>query len=159
MAGNLQDNEEEITGINVTPLVDVMLVLLVIFMVTASYIVHKSIRVTLPKAETAETEPKSKNLAFALDEKNRLYLDGREIAFHEIGTHIAKIKETLREQQGKKMLLALISADEKTTHGQVVKLIDTVRKNGIQEFAINVESPPGDEDSDENHQKAHGNGR
>ena len=51
MAGGAGD-DDEITGINVTPLVDVMLVLLIIFMVTATYIVNQSINVNLPKADT-----------------------------------------------------------------------------------------------------------
>lgn len=140
MAGNLQDGDDEITGINVTPLVDVMLVLLVIFMVTASYIVHKSINVKLPKAETAEKQMKSKNLAFVLDANDSLYLDGQEIAFHEIGIHIERTRAGLKSAQSQEKLQALITADEKTPHGKVVKLIDTVRKNGITEFAINVDS-------------------
>ena len=147
MAGNLQDGDEEITGINVTPLVDVMLVLLVIFMVTASYIVHKSINVQLPQAETGENQTKTKNLAFVLDSGQKLYLDGKEINFSEIGIHIARTKANLSNSQ--KNLQALITADEKTPHGSVVKLIDTVRKNGITEFAINVDSGSTETDSTE----------
>ena len=71
--------EEEITGINITPLVDVMLVLLIIFMVTTSYIVHRSIVVNLPKATTGENVITTKNLAFVLDKNSILYLDGKKI--------------------------------------------------------------------------------
>ncbi|MCB9229496.1 MAG: biopolymer transporter ExbD [Deltaproteobacteria bacterium] len=124
-----------------------MLVLLVIFMVTANYIVHKSIRVRLPKAETAETQTTSKNLAFALDSGNRLYLDGKEISFEEIGAYITKTKASLQETQ-QTSLQALITADEATPHGQVIKLIDTVRKNGITEFAINVNPDTSDQTPD-----------
>ena len=77
MAGIASDSDDEITGINVTPLVDVMLVLLIILMVTATYIVNRSINVNLPKADTGENNDKTKNLAFVLDAKNQLYLDGK----------------------------------------------------------------------------------
>ena len=139
MAGGVSESDDEITGINVTPLVDVMLVLLIIFMVTATYIVNKSINVNLPKADTGESNDKTKNLAFVLDAKSQLYLDGKPVNLDQIPTMI-------KEEQSKGnhvTLTAMISADKDTPHGAVVKLIDTIRKNGITDFAINVESNAG----------------
>lgn len=139
MAGTARDDaDDEITGINVTPLVDVMLVLLIIFMVTATYIVNQSINVNLPKADTAENPAQAtKNLSFVLDAKSQLYLDGKAIEFTEIAAKVAAAKA---EQSGGGAVNALISADETTPHGAVVKLIDEVRKAGITDFAINVEA-------------------
>lgn len=138
MAGTARDEDDEITGINVTPLVDVMLVLLIIFMVTATYIVNQSINVNLPKADTAESQEKqAKNLSFVIDAKSQLYLDGKPIDFTEIPGKIAAAKA---EQTTGGPVNALISADEVTPHGIVVKLIDEVRKAGITDFAINVEA-------------------
>ena len=139
MAGIASDNDDEITGINVTPLVDVMLVLLIIFMVTATYIVNRSINVNLPKADTGENNDKTKNLAFVLDAKNQLYLDGKPVS-------IEQVPELIKKEQAKAgnvPLNAVISADKETPHGAVIKLIDTVRKHGITDFAINVESSAG----------------
>ena len=136
MAGGASDSDDEITGINVTPLVDVMLVLLIIFMVTATYITNKSINVNLPKADTADNADKSKNLAFVLDAKSQLYLDGKALSFDEVA---GRIKEEQAKANGAP-LNAIISADKETPQGAVVKLIDTVRKHGITDFAINVEA-------------------
>jgi biopolymer transport protein ExbD len=136
MASGTQDNDDEITGINVTPLVDVMLVLLIIFMVTATYIVNQAINVNLPKADTGENSAKSKNLAFVLDSKSQLYLNGDPISFDDLGSRI----EAEKGKDGPSELHALIAADKETPHGSVVKLIDTVRKHGITDFAINVEA-------------------
>jgi biopolymer transport protein ExbD len=136
MAASSSDNDDEITGINVTPLVDVMLVLLIIFMVTATYIVNQSISVNLPKAETSDTNDKSKNLAFVLDAKSQLFLNGQPVSFDDLPKLIAAEKG--KDAPGP--LNALISADTATPHGSVVKLIDMVRKNGITDFAINVEA-------------------
>jgi biopolymer transport protein ExbD len=130
------DNDDDITGINVTPFVDVMLVLLVIFMVTATYIVNQSINVNLPKADTVDNPDKIKNLAFVIDANSQLYLDGKPITFEEVGARIAEEKST--DAPGP--VNALIAADKDTPHGAVVKLIDTVRKHGITDFAINVEA-------------------
>ena len=137
MAGSSgSDDEDEITGINVTPLVDVMLVLLVIFMVTASYIVHRSININLPKAATADSALSSKNLAFALDREGVLYLDGNVIEYDRLKSLIEQVRLAAGSDVS---LQALITADAETSHGNVVKLIDAVRKNGINDFAINVE--------------------
>ncbi len=137
MAVNTNDNEDEITGINVTPLVDVMLVLLIIFMVTTSYIVNRSIEVKLPQADTgASLDAKTKNLGFVLDDKAQLYLDGKPIQFSEIAIKITEAKANANNATN---LQALISADVLTPHGKVVELIDEVRKNGINDFALNVD--------------------
>ena len=107
-------------------------------MVTASYIVQRSIEVKLPKAETATNSPQTKNLGFVIDSKSNLFLDGDVITWPEIPRFI---KEARQKQEGSnKSLQALISADQATPHGVVVKLIDAIRKNGISEFAINVEA-------------------
>lgn len=138
MAGGISDQDDDITGINVTPLVDVMLVLLIIFMVTANYIANQSIAVNLPRAETTDSPSQSKNMAFTLDAKSELYLDGKIISFEEIGP---KIKDFKKANEGASVN-AIIAADKVTPHGAVVKLIDAVRKHGITDFAINVEAEP-----------------
>ena len=129
-----QEDEDEITGINVTPLVDVMLVLLVIFMVTASYIVHRSIDIKVPKAQTGELKETTMDLEFSLDKNAKLFLEDKPITFDDIAQIIADAKKTRTKVN------ALIIADAATTHGDVIKLIDRVRKNGVTDFSINVES-------------------
>ncbi|MBP9707502.1 MAG: biopolymer transporter ExbD [Oligoflexales bacterium] len=135
--GTFEDGDEEITGINVTPFVDVMLVLLVIFMVTTTYIVKRSIDLNLPKASTGETAP-PKTLDFAIDKSEQLFFNGKRIEFSEIEAVIELERKTQAEDQ---KISVLISADQITPHGAVIKLIDAIRKSGINDFAINVESP------------------
>ncbi len=139
MAGGASDNDsDEITGINVTPLVDVMLVLLIIFMVTATYIVNQSINVNLPKAQTSDPSNQSTSVAFVLDADGKLYVAGKPVEFTDLSAKIAEEKT----KAGEKGISAVIAADTKTPHGLVVKLIDYIRKNGINDFAINVEAEP-----------------
>ena len=139
MAGGSRfDQDEAISEINVTPLVDIMMVLLIIFMVTASYIAHKAITVKLPKAATA-SDTVSKNLSFALDSESSLYLDGKLITFEQIEQAIQEKKNNYPDVPTEKWQ-ALISADVTTPHGAVVRLIDLVRKGGIIDFAIQVEA-------------------
>jgi biopolymer transport protein ExbD len=126
------ETDDEITGINVTPLVDVMLVLLIIFMVTANYIAQNAINLQLPKAATG-ADTATTNLAFSLDKNGQLFLNGKPLVFSELAGAVAA------EKAKGHTLQALIAADEATPHGLVVKLIDAIRKNGITDFAINVE--------------------
>lgn len=136
MAGKISGQDDDIiSDINVTPLVDVMLVLLIIFMVTANYIVNQSINIQLPKADTGENIATTKNLAFVVDKESKLYLDGQPVMLEDITARIV----SERQANPDITLQALISADTETPHGTVVKLIDTVRKNGITDLAINVE--------------------
>lgn len=134
-SGSFDQDDSEITGINVTPLVDVMLVLLVVFMVTSSYIVQQSIQVQLPKADTGESSPKVKNLAFVIDKSGALFLDGKPIKLEDIAVRV----QSERAADPQVQLQALVAADRETPHGFVVGLIDAVRRQGITDLAINVE--------------------
>ncbi len=133
--GAQQGNADEpITAINVTPLVDIILVLLIIFMVTATFIVSPQIKVELPKAATGEpSEPQ--NFAIVITKDGKLYLDGKEIDIPGIEAYI---KERLVNTPD---LQAVIAADKQVMHGRVVEMIDLVRKNGCAKFAINIDPP------------------
>lgn len=140
MAGGALDEEDEITGINVTPLVDVMLVLLIIFMVTANYVSSSAIDLEMPQAETGESTSVDKAINLMIDGESNIFVDGEKV--DELGLVVA-LKEG-KEKLGVENAQALITADVKTPHGEVVRLIDLVRKNGIKDFAINVEIPSAD---------------
>ena len=144
MAGGVDmDDEDGITGINVTPLVDIMLVLLIIFMVASNYIVKEAIEVNLPKAATGEeVNSENKSIAIILKKDGRIFLNG------ELSTtdQIAKASKTLSKEKNAQ---AMIAADRGTPHGEVVKMIDLIRINGLTSFAINIDpdnDPVVDED-------------
>ena len=132
MAGGAQDNEEEITGINVTPLVDIVLVLLIIFMVTANFIVRETVEVDLPRAANGgETVQGLVNVV--LDKEGKLYFDGAEV--DEAGL-TAKVAEAVAKDKDTR---AIISADQSLAYGRVMRLIDVVKGQGIAKFALNIE--------------------
>jgi biopolymer transport protein ExbD len=134
-ASAFQDDDavRMITDINVTPLVDITLVLLIIFMVTTSYIVNPTIKVDLPKAATGSEQTRT-TLGLTLTKEGKLYLNG-------VSTTDEQITRTIAEELPKKPdLQAIIAADKVVSHGQVVHLIDLVRRAGIRRFAINVDS-------------------
>jgi len=134
MATQTNAHQEQITAINVTPFVDVVLVLLIIFMATSSYIVNPAIEVDLPAAasggETVET-----TLALVLSREGKLYLNGKPATEDEIAKHCRDSSKSNPNIQ------AIIAADGESRHAQVVRLIDVVKLNGVKSFAINIEAP------------------
>jgi biopolymer transport protein TolR len=133
VAGAAQaEGDEEIVGINVTPLVDVVLVLLIIFMVTANFIVKETVEVDLPKAANGgETVQGLVNVV--LDKGGQLYFDGAPVTEGELKVRAA---EQLAKDANTR---AIISADQSLPYGQVMHLIDVVKGQGIARFALNIE--------------------
>jgi len=133
MAGKLSQGEDDlISDINVTPLVDVVLVLLIIFMVTASYIVKESIEVDLPRAAAAG-EATGSILALVLTSDGTVYLDGARADEAQV---LQKVRDAVARDRDTR---AIISADRMALHGAVVHLIDVVKGAGVTRFAIHVE--------------------
>ncbi|HVO19142.1 MAG TPA: biopolymer transporter ExbD [Anaeromyxobacter sp.] len=131
MASPQGGDDEAITGINVTPLVDITLVLLIIFMVTASYIVKEAIEVDLPRAASGG-ETVGPTLTFAIDKAGALYLDGQPVTREAAR---AAVRAAVRKSPDAR---ALIGADRAVAHGEVVSLIDLVKTEGLTKFAIQI---------------------
>ena len=132
MAGAQQQEDEEIVAINVTPLVDITLVLLIIFMVTASFIVKETVEVDLPKAANInETVQGLVNIV--MDKDSKLFFDGAEVTEDEMK---GRIVEALKKD---KETRAIISADQSLNYGRVMGLIDVIKGQGIAKFALNIQ--------------------
>ncbi len=135
MAAAPQSDEEMITGINVTPLVDIILVLLIIFMLTANIIMAPAIEVELPQAATGEgTEPTT--LALTLKKTGELYLNGQVTDETRLAAYIPALVASDPKTQ------AIIAADKEVSHGAVIHLIDLIRQKGIYKFALNIDPEP-----------------
>ena len=132
MAGGVTEDDEIITSINVTPLVDIMLVLLIIFMLTANLIDNPAIEVDLPEASTGEaSEPTTVGLVLTKD--GTIYLNGSPTDEDGLRAFIPDVvKEDPKAQ-------AIISADKDVSHGEVIQLIDIIRQLGLFRFALNID--------------------
>lgn len=132
MAGTGDGDDDLIADINVTPLVDVVLVLLIIFMVTATYIVRASIEVDLPRAAHGG-EAVGTVLSVILTKDGQVFLDGVRRSEEEL---VARTRDAVRRDAEARVV---ISADRGALHGAVVHVIDLVRGAGATRFAIHVE--------------------
>ncbi len=133
MAGIAGGNEDEaISAINVTPFVDIVLVLLVVLMVTSTEIVKASLQVDLPKAASGG-ENVSTTLNIVVTKDGLLLLDGNET--NDQGLADVVKAEKARDPKAQ----AVIAADQSVPYGRVVRIIDIVKLNGITTFALNIE--------------------
>jgi biopolymer transport protein ExbD len=121
-----------IAAINVTPLVDVMLVLLVIMMVSATYIVSQTLKVELPKTATSDGSAASV-AAVTITADHALRFNKEPITEPELS---AKLRALVQADRG---LTLVVSADTKADHGAVVHVLDLARLEGVTSFAVNVE--------------------
>jgi biopolymer transport protein ExbD len=121
-----------VSDINVTPLVDIMLVLLIIFMLTAHLIAKQAIEVELPRAASSNTLPPT-TLAITLTKDGALYVNAEpatpEALREAVRAAVAKDPKTQ----------AIISGDKACPHGRVVWVLDTVKSLGVGSFAIQID--------------------
>lgn len=121
-----------ITDINVTPLVDIMLVLLIIFMLTANLIAKQAIEVELPKAAQGST-PTPTTLAVTLTKDGLLYLNGKPVTPDELR---ADVKAALAKDPKSQ---AIIAGDKDVSHGRIVWVLDVIKSLGVVSFAIQID--------------------
>jgi biopolymer transport protein ExbD len=150
VAGGAYKDGGAISEINVTPLVDVVLVLLVIFMVTAPLIAAQGILVDSPKASTGVPVQSTLNLAITEEGALIVSSDKGETRFSAADRRGAS--RLLREfHASHPESKAVIAGDKDISHGAVMEVIDMVRAAGIEKFALRTKlrmPKPGDDDSD-----------
>jgi len=132
MGGGARRGRGIITDINVTPLVDIMLVLLIIFMLTANLIAKQTIEVELPRAAQGNT-PQPTTVAVTLAKGGGIFLDGAPMTAAELR---ASLKATIDKDPKTQVIIA---ADKWTSHGRVVWVIDVVKALGCGSFAIQID--------------------
>ena len=134
-------NEEEgINEINIIPLVDIVLVLLIIFMVTAQFLTRPpepppGMEVELPKAASGE-EISPSLLSLVINKKGELFLNGKEESDAGIDADLSVFLKGKNPME----LEAIIAADQEISHGDVIRVIDVLRLKGVDRFAINTKS-------------------
>lgn len=135
MAGKIGGDDDVLADINVTPLVDIMLVLLIIFMLTNEEVSEKmkkpSIEVDLPKAASAQLKP-SRPLSVVITKDGALFLNGAPATEPELK---ARVAEAIKLSPG---IEAVVSADRRVSHGSVIHVIDAVRLLGVEHVAVNT---------------------
>jgi len=127
------DNDlEPISGINITPFVDVVLVLLVIFMVTAPIVLKDSLNIKLPTASSIDQKT-SQPLGVVITKTGQMLVSGKPVTKESLAE---LVKEALAKDP---QASAVIAADTEAMHGDVVRAIDWLKQSGMNQFAIQIE--------------------
>ena len=131
MAADVSSNQGGMTisQINVTPLVDVMLVLLVIFMVTAP-IIQQGVQVNLPQARAGAITGQEEMLVVAINRSGKIYLNDNVMTLEELGQKLRAIR---RLQPDKEVYLR---ADQEVKYGTVIKTIAEIKQAGIVKLGM-----------------------
>lgn len=124
MGGPKKFGRASMSEINVTPLVDVMLVLLIIFMVTAP-MTKTGINVDLPKTQKTDSIQKMKPLEVTVNARNEIFVGKKKVALANFESHISKKNKSAR-----------LEADEKANYGVVAKVLSKIKNSGISDIAL-----------------------
>jgi biopolymer transport protein ExbD len=127
------DDDRIMSEINIVPLVDIMLVLLITFMMVSTMVDFSAIHVELPKAATAE-DAKDKSFSIVISKDGDYFISGEPVS------SIDDLKLSIEHQKMQNpQIQAIISADKSVTHGQVIKVLDLIRRLKIAKYAISVQ--------------------
>jgi biopolymer transport protein ExbD len=130
--GAMQEVDETITGINVTPLVDITLVLLIIFMVTTKIVLNQTVPLDLPKAATGTSDVQVV-FSIVLAADGRAMVDGKSIATDDAILQLARDSQSQHPD-----LRAVIKADSAVTHGRVIHVLDLLKQAHVNKIAFGV---------------------
>jgi biopolymer transport protein ExbD len=132
MAGGADANDDGITGINVTPLVDITLVLLIIFMVTTKIVLNQTVPLDLPKAATGTSDVQTV-FSIVLAADGRAQVDSTDIPNDDAILALARNAQTAHPD-----LRAVIKADAAVTHGRVIHVLDLLKQAKVSKIAFGV---------------------
>ena len=115
--------------INITPLTDIFLVLLIIMMVIAPLLDQQGLNLTVPENVKAENVKEAKTINFVITNDDKFMLDGQEVEADQLESVISSQSKTLTDG-------LLIQSDPEATHGAIVKLMDSARNSGVTNIFV-----------------------
>lgn len=130
---NIRPKQKEVLDVNITPLIDVVFLLLIFFMVSTTFKHESEITINLPESSSV-SPPKDDNIIeIAIDSKGTYYIDKRQV----VNTELKTVMRALEKIAGdRKTPVILISADAQTPHQSVIVAMDAARKLGFVNLSI-----------------------
>lgn len=133
MSRRTQSAATEEAEVDMTPMLDIVFIMLIFFIVTTSFVKESGIDVNRPEAQQASKKP-SANIFIAINENGLVYMEKREVDIQRVRANVERMLAESPEAQ------VMIQADEAAKHGIVVKVMDQVKAAGIDTISVSAEA-------------------
>jgi len=130
---NLQRSDPDEPEVNLTPLIDVVFLLLIFFMVSTTFEHQSRIQIELPEATAEETKPEDESLEIIIDAQGRFFIGEEQVVNTELNTLKGAISKTVGEREG---IPVIIRADAKTPHQAVITALDATSQLGLTRISL-----------------------
>ena len=130
---NLQRSDPDEPEVNLTPLIDVVFLLLIFFMVSTTFEHQSRIQIELPEATAEETRPEDESLEIIIDAQGRFFIGEEQVVNTELNTLKGAISKTVGEREG---IPVIIRADAKTPHQAVITALDATSQLGLTRISL-----------------------
>lgn len=130
-------HKEESVDVNLTPLIDVVFLLLIFFMVSTTFDRHARLKVSLPESSTKATQQQSDPLVLSIDAKGNYFINDRQVVNQSLDTLKQAIEKTITQENSSKEDIAIVlRADANTPHQSVVRAMDAASQLGLTRLSI-----------------------
>lgn len=119
-------------AVDITPMIDIVFIMLIFFIVTASFVKEAGVEVNRPEAKTAQKKQRA-SILVAIDENNQVWLDKRPIDIRAVRPNIERLRAENPEGG------VVIQADKKSENGVLVKVMDAARLAGVEDVSLSAE--------------------
>jgi len=130
---NLKPDRSDNIELNLTPLIDVVFLLLIFFMVSTTFEQQSKLKIELPQASAAKTEQQPDAVVIAIDARGRYFVNDRQLVNSQLGTLKAALQKTVGDKRDTPLILR---ADAKTPHQAVVMAMDAAAQLGLTRLSI-----------------------
>jgi len=138
---NFRKKQDDPLDVNITPLIDVVFLLLIFFMVATTFKKDADIQIDLPKAAGAPVKHHDFTLEITIDSLGRYFVNNRRLRDNKLETLKLAIRETVGKQKNPHVV---INSDKETTYQAVITAMDAVRQSGMNKFSLTVKKPQAD---------------
>ena len=126
-----QTRKQDDVQLDMTPLVDIVFLLLIFFMLSTSLSVNPGIKIDLPKSSAEQVKKKKTTLRVAIEASGSIFLEGKKLSLDQLREKFAAVGKANGDDA-----LVVIEADRKVYHGLVVKVMDAAKTSGLNKLAI-----------------------
>ncbi len=130
-------HKEESVEVNLTPLIDVVFLLLIFFMVTTTFDRHARLKVSLPESSSKATQQQAEPLVLSIDAKGNYFLNDRQLVNRQLDTLKQALQKTIgKDKKDYKDVALVLRADANTPHQSVVRAMDAASQLGLSRLSI-----------------------